>query len=124
MTGELITHKVFGRGRVISMEDGYINILFEDEKYGEKVFVYPDCCDRFVKFDDGERQSEAVEKYKVIQTREREEKERDEAENKKYAEMVNEARIEFAKKKTPAKPKATKKTAVRAKIKKTENAAE
>lgn len=38
--GEIVTHKIFGKGKIIGLTEGYVTILFEDD-VNERKFVYP-----------------------------------------------------------------------------------
>jgi len=47
LTNELITHPVFGKGKVISQENTRITIQFAKE-IGIKQFIYPDAFEKFL----------------------------------------------------------------------------
>ena len=120
MTNEKITHTIFGKGTVLSMEDNYMTILFDNSKYGEKVFVYPSSFEHFLSFDNSILQEQTSEAIRLKQKKVQDEKAKDEAVYKKHQDDIIEARLEFTKKRTPAaKPKATMKAKItRVKIKK------
>lgn len=47
LTNELVSHPVFGTGRVISHDDRRITIQFSEET-GEKRFIYPDVFEKYL----------------------------------------------------------------------------
>ncbi|MHB1152361.1 MAG: hypothetical protein ACYC00_08615 [Eubacteriales bacterium] len=120
MMYEKIKHTIFGKGTVISIEDNYMTILFDNSKYGEKVFVYPNSFEHFLSFDNSTLQEQTSDALKLKQKKAQEEKAQDAAVYKKHQDDITEARLEFTKKRTPvAKPKAEMKIKIsRAKIKK------
>ncbi len=119
MMNEKITHTIFGKGAVISIEDNYLTILFDNSKYGEKVFVYPDSFEQFLSFDNSILQEQTSDALKLKQKIAKDEKAQDAAVYKKHQDDITEARLEFTKKRTPvAKPKAEKAKITRVKIKK------
>ena len=120
MTNEKITHTIFGKGTVLSIEDNYMKILFDNSKYGEKVFVYPNSFEHFLSFDNSILQEQTSEALKLKQKKAQDEKAKDAAVYQKHQDDITEARLEFTKKRTPvAKPKAEPKAKItRLKIKK------
>jgi hypothetical protein len=100
MTGQKITHTIFGKGTVISQRDKYINIRFDNIRFGEKVFVYPGVFESFMRFDNSALQEKTGDALRLMHERETEEQNRVEAElrEKRRAEDLR-AMIELEKKK-------------------------
>lgn len=40
MYGEVVKHKVFGRGQIVEFANNYVTVLFDENK-AEKKFTYP-----------------------------------------------------------------------------------
>lgn len=120
MTNEKITHTIFGKGTVLSIEDNYMKVLFDNSKYGEKVFVYPNSFEHFLSFDNSTLQEQTSEALKLKQKKAQDEKANDAAVYQKHQDDITEARLEFTKKRPPAaKPKDEMKVKItRAKINK------
>lgn len=63
---EQITHKVYGRGIISSIEDDYLTATFDNGK--ESDFSFPSCFDKFIKLADKEKDQELqqfVYKWKI-----------------------------------------------------------
>lgn len=54
MVGQVVIHKVFGKGTVIRIRGNYIDVAFS---IGEKSFSYPDCFVTFLRMEDPAQQS-------------------------------------------------------------------
>lgn len=106
--GELVKHKVFGKGQIVKFVDNYLTVLFEENKI-EKKFSYPEAIGSFLQLENHVLSSQIED--------ERKEKERIEAE-KKRAEEQQDILVKEAEKASKAKPsKSTKlKIAVRSNI--------
>ena len=48
--GEVVKHKVFGKGQIIELKDDYVTILFDDSKE-EKKFIYPNAFGMFLELE-------------------------------------------------------------------------
>lgn len=47
LCGEFITHKAFGKGKIVDFENSCVTVVFQDTNE-EKKFVYPDAFGKFL----------------------------------------------------------------------------
>lgn len=47
LCGEVVKHKVFGKGQIIEFENNYVTVLFDESK-AEKKFTYPTAFGSFL----------------------------------------------------------------------------
>lgn len=115
MINQKITHTTFGAGTVLSINDNYIKVLFDNNKYGEKIFVYPNAFESFMCFDNNTLQEKTCEELRIMHEKADTEKAAVDAEHKKKQQMENiRVMLELEKKK---KPKAKAETKLKAKAK-------
>lgn len=50
LCGQVVKHKVFGRGQIIEFDNNHVTILFENSRE-EKKFKYPQVFDSFLKLE-------------------------------------------------------------------------
>ncbi len=103
-----IKHTVFGEGKVISQSESKLSIEFS-EKYGTKGFVYPDAFEKYLKLADDKAQASVMddlhrkEMHTALDKMEQQ-RQHEDAEQKK----ADEKKLEAQKKRAPRKTKAVK----------------
>ncbi|GAA4080299.1 malate synthase [Amphibacillus indicireducens] len=96
LVNEMITHKVFGKGQIIEQDDAFITIDFEEDT---KKFVYPDSLGNFIHLKDREvaKSLEKIliqtKKEKQLREQEREEEQRQIAEEAYRRERLKNLKI-------------------------------
>ena len=60
MLNKLVNHCIYGTGQISNIDGDYITVKFD--KNGEKKFIYPDCFDSYMEFEDEKLQEEALKK--------------------------------------------------------------
>lgn len=48
--GEVVKHKVFGKGQIVEFANNYVTVLFDENK-AEKKFTYPAAFESFLKLE-------------------------------------------------------------------------
>ncbi|MBY9081341.1 hypothetical protein KIH86_19900 [Paenibacillus sp. HN-1] len=88
LTGQEVTHIVYGTGRIVKQEEGRIEVLFTSSSEN-KTFVYPDAFERYLSMNDPFSQQRVLTDIEQVK-QEREERQRleqqraqEEAEKKK-----------------------------------------
>jgi hypothetical protein len=115
MINQKITHTTFGAGTVLSVKDNYIKVLFDNSKYGEKIFIYPNAFESFMCFDNSTLQEKTCEELRIMHEKADTEKAAVDAEFKQKQQMEDiRVMLELEKKK---KPKAKAETKLKAKAK-------
>ncbi|MGI6167782.1 MAG: hypothetical protein ACOYIA_06585 [Eubacteriales bacterium] len=66
MANCIVNHIVWGQGKILSVSDRYIKVLFDDPEVGEKTFVYPDAFSKYIRYEDEECQRQVEEKLSQI----------------------------------------------------------
>lgn len=92
MVGQVVIHKVFGKGTIIRVRGNYIDVAFT---IGEKSFIYPDCFVTFLRMEDPAQQSAVeVEIQRIADEKRRamEELERQRREAKERDRLLREAK--------------------------------
>lgn len=62
LVNEILTHKMFGKGRIIKHQDNYISVSFE---IGEKTFVYPSAFESFLTLENKAIHGEVLNEIKI-----------------------------------------------------------
>lgn len=83
LCGQIVKHKVFGRGKIIAFESNYVTVVFDENK-AERKFTYPAAFSVFLELENKAFLKQIDEAKNVIAEKE--------AENKR----VNEERIKLA----------------------------
>ena len=64
LVGKQVVHRIFGTGKVISVEEGHITVQF-DEDIGEKMFSYPAAFEKHLRMCGEQEQSFAEDDLKI-----------------------------------------------------------
>lgn len=84
MSINIVNHKTFGQGTVVSVEGKYITVRFSDT-YGDKTFVYPDVFDGYLTYEDESLQKEISETINIKKEKRKQEEAAKEELRKKLA---------------------------------------
>ena len=58
--GQVIVHKIFGRGIIVNCDQRYFTVRFDDEIASEKRFLFPDAFASNITFEDEKLQEEVM----------------------------------------------------------------
>lgn len=72
LVGAEVTHAVFGKGTIVSLENGYLQVCFPNADQPKK-FVYPDAFDGFLLLEGAEKERVALELRQKKAERQRQE---------------------------------------------------
>lgn len=81
LCGEIVKHKIFGRGQIVGFESNYVTVLFDDSEV-EKKFTYPAAFSVFLELENKTFIKQIDEAKKVIEEKESENKRVNEERNK------------------------------------------
>ena len=103
MANCIVNHIVWGQGKILSVSERYVKVLFDDPEVGEKTFVYPDAFSRYIRYEDEECQKQVEEKLSQIKKDTEERAALAEKERKAAAELrKNEKKIQMMKRRAIA----------------------
>lgn len=106
LLNEQVTHKKYGTGNIIEVNNRFLNIMF-DECEEIKKFKYPDSFDIFMSFHNNTLQKDVT---KILDEEKEKKKEEDELKRIEYEKAIEERNIELKKSKKEARAKTTKAT--------------
>lgn len=66
MEGCIVKHIIWGQGRILSKNEKYIKVLFDDPDIGERTFVYPGAFSKYITYEDEKCQAEVEEELKRL----------------------------------------------------------
>ena len=64
----VVNHIVWGQGKIQSLNERYIKVLFDNPEVGEKTFVYPDAFSKYIRYEDKEYQEQVENKLQQIRS--------------------------------------------------------
>lgn len=90
--GEVVKHKVFGRGQIVEFANNYVTVLFDENK-SEKKFTYPTAFELFLELENKSFLKQIEEDKNVIAQKEAESKRI----NEEICKFYEETKSEFSK---------------------------
>jgi ATPase subunit of ABC transporter with duplicated ATPase domains len=99
----VVNHIVWGQGKIQSLNERYIKVLFDNPEVGEKTFVYPDAFSKYIRYEDKEYQEQVENKLQQIRMEAEERAALEEKERRAAAEQrKNEKKLQSMKRRAIA----------------------